>query len=155
MGSQPKVIEKAARKVKQEYPDLNLVGFVDGYTSEIEQLARLQNMRADVLLVGMGMPKQELWIARNQKDLPFSVFLSGGAVFDYLSEEISRAPQWMRNRGLEYNIDLFWSFAECLFISSAIHYLHCVFYYLKNPLIMDHELSKRAGFCYLAQEVGK
>ena len=71
-------------------------------TSEAEQLASLQNMRADVLLVGMGMPKQELWIARNQKDLPFSVFLSGGAVFDYLSEEISRAPLWMRNRGLEW-----------------------------------------------------
>ena len=102
MGSQPEVIEKAAKKVKQEYPDLNLVGFLDGYTTEAEQLARLQNMKADVLLVGMGMPKQEMWIARNQKDLPFSVFLSGGAVFDYLSEEISRAPLWMRNRGLEW-----------------------------------------------------
>ena len=38
------------------------------------------------------MPKQEMWIARKSKDLPFSVFLSGGAVFDYLSEEILCAP---------------------------------------------------------------
>ena len=48
------------------------------------------------------MPKQEMWIARNQNDLSFSVFLNGGAVFDYLSKEISRAPEWSRSRGLEW-----------------------------------------------------
>ena len=102
LGSRPEVIKKAASKVREEYPNLNLVGYIDGYMSETEQLNRLKIMKADVLLVGMGMPKQELWIDRNQKDLSFSVFLSGGAVFDYLSEEISRAPLWMRNRGLEW-----------------------------------------------------
>ena len=102
LGSRPEVIQRAASKVKEQYPDLNLVGYVDGYISEPEQLKRLQIMKADVLIVGMGMPKQEMWIARNQKDLPFSVFLSGGAVFDYLSKEISRAPEWMRSRGLEW-----------------------------------------------------
>ena len=102
LGSRPETIKKAVSRVKEQYPDLNLVGYVDGYISETEQIKRLQTMKADVLIVGMGMPKQEMWIARNQKDLPFSVFLSGGAVFDYLSKEISRAPEWMRSRGLEW-----------------------------------------------------
>ena len=102
LGANPDILEKAVQKVRQQYPDLRLTGVVDGYLPETEQLTKLQNIRADILLVGMGMPMQELWICRNQRKLPFSIYLSGGAVFDYLSQEISRAPVWMRNWGMEW-----------------------------------------------------
>ena len=102
VGAKSGVLEKAKDQVTKLYPDLKLAGIVDGYLPEREQVSRLQNLTADILLVGLGMPTQELWISRNQKKLPFSVYLSGGAVFDYLSEEISRAPVWMRKWGLEW-----------------------------------------------------
>ena len=53
LGSRPETIKKAVSRVKEQYPDLNLVGYVDGYISETEQIKRLQTMKADVLIVGM------------------------------------------------------------------------------------------------------
>lgn len=102
LGSSLETLEQATANVRSRYPDLRLTGFVDGYLDEEEQVKRLAKLDADVLIVGMGMPLQEFWITRNQHRLPFSVYLSGGAVFDYLSGRISRAPQLMRNYGLEW-----------------------------------------------------
>jgi exopolysaccharide biosynthesis WecB/TagA/CpsF family protein len=55
------------------------------------------------LIVGLGAPKQEIWIHRNRARMPgVRVFMGVGATIDYEAEAVSRAPDWMRKRGLEW-----------------------------------------------------
>jgi N-acetylglucosaminyldiphosphoundecaprenol N-acetyl-beta-D-mannosaminyltransferase len=56
----------------------------------------------DLLLVGLGAPKQELWVARHANRLPVRVALCVGATIDFLAGEKSRSPRWMRRIGLEW-----------------------------------------------------
>ena len=65
-------------------------------------VARIAEARADVLLVALGHPKQELWIERNREDLPVSVAIGVGCVFDLIAGQSRRAPGWMRAAGLEW-----------------------------------------------------
>jgi exopolysaccharide biosynthesis WecB/TagA/CpsF family protein len=55
-----------------------------------------------MLLVAMGNPKQDLWIANNLHRLNVPVCIGVGALFDYLSEKVARAPQWMLEAGVEW-----------------------------------------------------
>lgn len=108
LGASDDVLLEVQKVVSSCYPDLKLAGCVSGYLPESEQVKCLSQINADVLLVGMGMPLQELWIERNQQHLSFSVYLTGGAVFDYISGRVSRAPKFMRKYGLE------WLYRFCL-----------------------------------------
>lgn len=102
LGATPEVIKLAEKNVREKFPELKLKFAIDGYGEEKATLQALSQFKVDVLLVGMGMPRQEKWIRRNKSALKVRVLLSGGAVFDYLSGTVSRAPLWMRNSGLEW-----------------------------------------------------
>jgi N-acetylglucosaminyldiphosphoundecaprenol N-acetyl-beta-D-mannosaminyltransferase len=65
-------------------------------------LSRLAAARPDVLIVGLGAPKQELWVHRHRDRLAARVALCVGATIDFLAGERSRAPVWMRESGLEW-----------------------------------------------------
>ncbi|HQU45083.1 MAG TPA: WecB/TagA/CpsF family glycosyltransferase, partial [Pirellulales bacterium] len=58
--------------------------------------------RADVLLIGLGAPKQEFWIHRYHRQLDVPAALCVGATIDFLAGERRRAPRWMRRTGLEW-----------------------------------------------------
>jgi N-acetylglucosaminyldiphosphoundecaprenol N-acetyl-beta-D-mannosaminyltransferase len=64
--------------------------------------ARVRQSRARVLWVGLGMPKQELLMARLAPELPGVVLLGVGAAFDFHAGVVRQAPRWMRERGLEW-----------------------------------------------------
>jgi N-acetylglucosaminyldiphosphoundecaprenol N-acetyl-beta-D-mannosaminyltransferase len=57
---------------------------------------------ADIVIVGFGMPLQEDWVGRNRAEIAAPVVLTGGAVFDYVSDALRRPPRWMTTRGLEW-----------------------------------------------------
>jgi exopolysaccharide biosynthesis WecB/TagA/CpsF family protein len=77
----------------------------DGYFSAAEEQAivdRIEALRPDVLLVAMGVPRQELWIARHIDARHCTLPIAVGALLDFLSGTVPRAPLWMRQLRLEW-----------------------------------------------------
>jgi len=109
LGSRPGIAEKAAMRLKEKFPNFNIVGVHHGFfdkargSLENEKVIQLINqVSPDILIVGFGMPLQELWLNENWEHLQVRVALTGGAVFDYISGELKRAPRWMNDHGLEW-----------------------------------------------------
>jgi exopolysaccharide biosynthesis WecB/TagA/CpsF family protein len=106
LGAAPGVAAAAARNMKDAHPDLRICGTAPGFFENSEDEDRaieaINASAAEVLLVGMGVPTQERWIARNRHRLKPSVLIGVGGLFDYFSGNIPRAPLWMRKTGLEW-----------------------------------------------------
>ncbi len=109
LGSRPGVAEKAASRLQAHAPGLQIAGTHHGYFDKMlhspENLRVLQTIRdaaPDILIVGFGMPLQEQWLSQNVQDIHSSAILTGGAVFDYISGDLQRAPRWMTDNGLEW-----------------------------------------------------
>jgi exopolysaccharide biosynthesis WecB/TagA/CpsF family protein len=87
---------KAARK-NLEKKGVNIVACMDGFQNDHAYLSLLQKTRPRIILLGMGMPRQEqlAMILKKQLDFP-CLILNGGAILDFLSGHISRAPLWLR-----------------------------------------------------------
>ncbi|PIX34392.1 MAG: glycosyltransferase, partial [Candidatus Infernicultor aquiphilus] len=69
---------------------------------EKEIIKEIEEKRPDILLVGMGVPKQEKWITKNLSRLNVPVCMGVGGSFDVLSGKIPRAPLWMQKHGMEW-----------------------------------------------------
>ncbi|MBW3619529.1 MAG: WecB/TagA/CpsF family glycosyltransferase [Actinobacteria bacterium] len=69
---------------------------------EAEVLADIRASGADCVWVGLGMPKQELWVDRVRDELPGQALLAVGAAFDLLAGTVPQAPDWIQDRGLEW-----------------------------------------------------
>lgn len=104
-GAAPGVAEKAAVKIRQHYPGAQIVGVRDGFFTpeqEPEILAQITSARPDIVLVAMGIPKQEKWIDHHKDAIGAPVFIGVGGSFDVFSGRVKRAPLWMQNCGLEW-----------------------------------------------------
>ena len=113
-GGKSGVAAAAGVRLTERYPDLRIVGSHHGYidlergTEENDSLVRQVNASgADILIVGLGMPRQERWVVENRADINASVVMTGGGVFDFLSGKTRRAPRWMLDHGLEWLFRLF------------------------------------------------
>lgn len=109
VGSRPGVAERAAQRLKERYPALQVLGTQDGYFDKTQSsaendaaIARINAARPNILIVGFGMPLQEQWLAENWHRIDANVALTGGAVFDYISGDMRRGPRWMTDHGLEW-----------------------------------------------------
>jgi N-acetylglucosaminyldiphosphoundecaprenol N-acetyl-beta-D-mannosaminyltransferase len=78
------------------------MGFEIGGATDAAAVAQLVEARPRILIVGMGAPKQEQWMARHQVDLPETVMLGLGQTIDILGERVPAAPHWMTRVGLEW-----------------------------------------------------
>jgi N-acetylglucosaminyldiphosphoundecaprenol N-acetyl-beta-D-mannosaminyltransferase len=91
--------------IQQRLPALRITGHHHGYFPKRDNTAVVEGINAakpDVLIVAMGFPKQERWIAANVKDLDVIVAVAEGGSFSFISGATSRAPSWMRRAGLEW-----------------------------------------------------
>jgi len=109
LGGLEGVAEKASRKLKEDYPGLNVTGVYSppfGFENEAlenEKILKLINMhKPDILCVGLGAPKQEKWLYKHRDQLKVRVSLGIGASFDFVAGNVQRAPIWMQNNGLEW-----------------------------------------------------
>ncbi len=105
LGGEEGVAQKAGEDLKQKYPNLQIVGWHHGYFPEDEEPHVLETIRSaqpDILIVGMGAPKQELWIRRNLEALGVPVAWGVGGLLDYSVKGLRRAPVWMRRAGMEW-----------------------------------------------------
>jgi len=109
LGGKEQIAGLAAQKLKQRFPALPISGTHHGYFNktfnhpENEAVIKAINeAKADILLIGFGMPLQEKWIMENFDRLDVKVFMPVGAAFDYVSGSVRRAPRWMTDHGLEW-----------------------------------------------------
>jgi len=111
LGGKPGVAKRAAEVLQTRYPELVICGTADGYFHSRREQSVLEELTAinpDILLVGMGTPKQELWITERQGQLPAMVCWSVGTMLDYLGGREKSVPVWLDNFGLEW----LWRLAE-------------------------------------------
>ncbi|WP_240705217.1 WecB/TagA/CpsF family glycosyltransferase [Pacificoceanicola onchidii] len=104
-GATPGTAEDAAEKLMRDIPGLRIVGTRDGYQGAQDEAAAVEAINrsgADIVIVAMGVPLQEMWIDRNRAALNAPVVLGVGALFDFLAGKVSRAPEWVRKMNLEW-----------------------------------------------------
>ena len=108
-GGKEDVLEKAARKIRTKYPTLNIVDSYSppfGFEKNKSQLKaannRIRLSCADILIVFLGCPKQEKFIAKNKDMYQIPVSITMGGCVDFIAGEVSRAPRWMQKVGLEW-----------------------------------------------------
>lgn len=109
LGAAPGVAERAARKIHQRWVGVDVVGTLSpplGFEHDTAQNERIYRAVAetepDIILIGLGAPKQELWIAQHAGRLAARGALCVGATIDFLAGEKPRSPVWMQRLGLEW-----------------------------------------------------
>jgi alpha-1,3-mannosyltransferase len=105
LGSKPHVVQRAAAVLSKRYPQHLVVGQRDGYFDEgmSEDIAgEIRRSAADVVLVAMGNPKQEIWLARHLEATGCKLGFAVGALFDFMAMEVRRAPAWVQTCRLEW-----------------------------------------------------
>ena len=107
LGGSKEEVTAARSRIAERLPSLRVLGVRDGYFSadSVANEGVTQEVNAakpDVLLVAMGFPRQERWIASNLGRLDVHVAVAEGGSFSFIAGTVSRAPPWMRRGGLEW-----------------------------------------------------
>jgi N-acetylglucosaminyldiphosphoundecaprenol N-acetyl-beta-D-mannosaminyltransferase len=105
LGGQPGIPEAAAEALKIRYPGLTIVGHHHGYFGAAEEsgiLERIKETAPDILLVALGVPRQEKWISRQQGELKVPVAIGVGGSFDVFAGRVRRAPAAFQRLQLEW-----------------------------------------------------
>ena len=108
-GSSKETLDRLLDNINIKYPRALVVGsysppYKDVFSNEENEFfIRLMNESgADIFWVGLGAPKQEVWMYENYKKLDQGVMIGIGAGFDYLAGNTKHAPEWMKNASLEW-----------------------------------------------------
>ena len=105
LGARPGVAERVANVLKAKHPGLEIAGTMHGHFSPAEEddvVQKIKDTNPGLLLVGMGNPLQERFLARRLSDTGARVGLGVGAYLNFQVGEISRAPGWMNRIGIEW-----------------------------------------------------
>jgi N-acetylglucosaminyldiphosphoundecaprenol N-acetyl-beta-D-mannosaminyltransferase len=105
LGAGPGVAAAAADRMRARYPGAKIVGTRDGYfplEATADVVSEIRRSNADILLVAMGIPKQEKWIQANRESLGCSVLIGVGGTLDVLSGRVRRAPRAMQALRIEW-----------------------------------------------------
>ena len=105
LGATEEIVKTFAYRLDQLYPNVKIAGFHHGYFGE-DKDKRIINMinsaNSDILIIGMGSPRQELWVDKNKGFLKVKIILCVGGILDVLAGKIKRAPVWMQKVSLEW-----------------------------------------------------
>ena len=106
LGAEPGVAAAAAQTFYTRFPQLQITsqhGYFDTHGPENDAVIQKINRAApDILLVGMGMPRQEIWIQENLHRHSAHIVIAVGALFDYLAGHVKRGPRWLTDSGGEW-----------------------------------------------------
>ncbi len=103
LGSEPGVAEEAVDRLRKRFSGLKVAGVQHGFFSdEVEVVNRIASSGADILLVGLGSPRQEMFLARYGERLRVKIGVGVGGSFDVWSGRLRRAPEIMIRLGLEW-----------------------------------------------------
>ena len=110
LGAKPGIADQARQRINGLAGRDIVVGalgpsmnFVNDEAESAEAIRLINESRATCLIVGLGAPKQEVWIARYRHLMPHvRVYMGVGATIDYEADAVKRAPRWMTQNGLEW-----------------------------------------------------
>lgn len=132
-GASWQTLERLQLNLKRQFSNINIV-FLESppyrpltLTEDQNYISKINQAKVDFLFVGLGCPKQEIWMA-NHRDSLCCTLLGVGAAFDFISGNKPHAPMWMQNIGLE------WFYRFCceprrLFYRYFVHNTRFVFYF--------------------------
>ncbi|MDR7376903.1 exopolysaccharide biosynthesis WecB/TagA/CpsF family protein [Rhodoferax ferrireducens] len=102
-GTQEPYIGKAAHAITATLAPQSHLSLANGFLQATDYVALALEQRPALIILGMGMPKQEQVAAQLRQQLGFAcLIVCGGAIIDFLGGKVARAPQWMRQCGLEW-----------------------------------------------------
>lgn len=108
-GGKEEALKKATENIKKKVPELKIVDSYSppfGFENDEEKLKeaneRIKKSDADILIVFLGCPKQEKFIAANKDKYQIPISITMGGCVDFLAGGVKRAPKWMQNVGLEW-----------------------------------------------------
>lgn len=104
-GGAPGVADRAAEMWRHRVPGLAIAGVQHGFLAADEQAQlrdTLQTLRPRIILVGLGVPRQEFWIAQHRHLCPQAIWIGVGGSFDIWAGVKTRAPGWLRDNHLEW-----------------------------------------------------
>jgi N-acetylglucosaminyldiphosphoundecaprenol N-acetyl-beta-D-mannosaminyltransferase len=105
VAGKPGVARRACQRMEEQYPKLKIIGCSDGYffeKSEKAVLDEIRELRPDVVMIGMGVPRQEKWVNHWRTHLPVPLFWTVGALFDYVAGVELPVPALLNRLGLEW-----------------------------------------------------
>jgi N-acetylglucosaminyldiphosphoundecaprenol N-acetyl-beta-D-mannosaminyltransferase len=106
LGAKEGISDMVVDSLKNKFPEIKIVGNRSGYFApeeEEELIQDINNSGADLLIVGMGVPTQELWINNNKNKFnSVKIAVAGGAIIDFMSGRVLRAPRWIQFIGMEW-----------------------------------------------------
>jgi N-acetylglucosaminyldiphosphoundecaprenol N-acetyl-beta-D-mannosaminyltransferase len=146
LGSSKGAAEKGAAELRRLYPGLQIEvseGYFDARCGSSDNEAMLQRINAyapDLLMVGMGMPRQEFWTQENFARLDAPVILSSvGAAFEYVAGAVPTPPRWSGRLGLE------WAFRMAHDPTRLFKRYFIEPWYILLLLLMDYPRHRNAG----------
>lgn len=109
LGAAEDVARTAADNLIRKFPGLKVVGTYSppfGFEKDEKEMNKIKSMinktKPDILIVGLGCPKQELFMYHHCKELNVPISFGLGASLDFEAGNVKRAPKWMANNGLEW-----------------------------------------------------
>lgn len=113
LGGEEGVAKEAGEKILESYPNIRLAGTQNGYfkgahigcsghDEEKKIVEDINASKADILFVGLGAPKQEIWIDSNKSSLNCKLIIGNGGTVDILACRVERAPEIYQKLGLEW-----------------------------------------------------
>jgi N-acetylglucosaminyldiphosphoundecaprenol N-acetyl-beta-D-mannosaminyltransferase len=105
LGAAENVVRRCRDRLLKEFPGLKIAGFHHGHFPPAEEgsiVEEINRKRPNILLVALGSPLQERWIARHARELRVGVCVAVGGLFDFISGARTRAPHWVRALGIEW-----------------------------------------------------
>lgn len=113
LGCEDGVAKAAAENIKNTYPNIRIVGYHHGYfkgshnghknhEEEIKIIDDINSSNPDIIFVGLGFPKQEIWIDTNKKNIKGKIIIGNGGVMNILSGNVKSVPKIFEKLGLEW-----------------------------------------------------
>jgi len=108
LGGSEELLVTLQQKLREKFPTIRIAGVYSppfGKWPEDEDariIARIADSGARFVWIGLGCPKQEVWIANNKARLPAAVYSAVGAAFAFHAGMVKQAPAWMQRSGLEW-----------------------------------------------------
>lgn len=105
IGAKEETLQSACQKLKEKHENLNIVYARNGYFKEDDERAIVDEIKSKnpkLVLVALGVPKQEIFIKKYKNEFPNTVFVGVGGSFDVWSGNVKRAPKIFRQLGCEW-----------------------------------------------------
>lgn len=103
LGASNKVLDMTVKNIKANYPNVNIVGYSDGYVENKDDIfEQMVKLNPDIVLVALGVPKQELLIAKHYDKFSKGIFVGVGGSFDVISGTKKRAPEIIQKLNIEW-----------------------------------------------------